>query len=76
MTCLLPSITEAFSPHLPELGLNAFDKSLLSSAFDTIGKKPFEKILGKGHNTGNQHFLLFTQSFLPFHRTIAPFEPQ
>ena len=31
----------------------------------TLGKKPFEKIVGKGENAGNQYFLLFTQCFLP-----------
>ena len=26
---------------------------------------PFENIVGKGENAGNQHFLLFPQCFLP-----------
>ena len=39
------------------------------------GKKPFENIVGKGENAGNQHFLLFSQCFLTFQRKIAPFEP-
>ena len=29
-------------------------------------KKPFENIVGKGENAGNQHFLLFPPCFLPF----------
>ena len=29
-------------------------------------KRPFENIVGKGENAGNQHFLLFPQCFLPF----------
>ena len=29
-------------------------------------KRPFENIVGKGENTGNQHFLLFPQCFLPY----------
>ena len=32
----------------------------------TLYKKPFEDIVGKGENTGNQHFLLFPQCFLSF----------
>ena len=35
----------------------------------TQGKKLFENTLGKGENAGNQHFLLFPQCFLPFHKT-------
>ena len=31
-------------------------------------EKTFENILGKGWNAGNQHFLLFLQSFLPNQR--------
>ena len=27
---------------------------------------PFENIVGKGENAGNQYFLLFQQRFLPF----------
>ena len=34
--------------------------------FNTSVKKPFENIVGKGENAGNQHFLLFPQCFLPF----------
>ena len=30
----------------------------------TLGKKPFENIVGKGENAGNQHFLLFPRYFL------------
>ena len=29
----------------------------------TLKKMPFEKIVGKGENAGNQHFLLFPQCF-------------
>ena len=29
----------------------------------THGKKPFEKIMRKGENAGDQHFLLFPQCF-------------
>ena len=31
----------------------------------TLKKNPFENIVGKGENAGNQHFLLFPQCFLP-----------
>ena len=34
-------------------------------------QKPFENIVGKGENAGNQHFLLFPQSFLPFPKQIS-----
>ena len=30
----------------------------------TLKKKPFENIVGKGENAGNQHFLLSRQCFL------------
>ena len=32
------------------------------------GKKPFENIVEKRENAGNQHFLLFPQCFLPYQR--------
>ena len=31
----------------------------------TLNKKSLEKIVGKGENAGDQHFLLFPQCFLP-----------
>ena len=40
----------------------------------TLRKKPFENIVGKGENAGNQHFLLFPQSFLSFPNQISIFE--
>ena len=33
-----------------------------------LGYKPFENIVGKEENAGNQHFLLFPQCFLLHHR--------
>ena len=39
----------------------------------TKWKKPFENIVGKGENAGNQHFLLFQQSFLSFPKQISIF---
>ena len=38
-----------------------------------LGKKPFENIVGKGENAGNQHFILFPQYFLPFPNQISNF---
>ena len=37
-------------------------------------KKTSENIVGKGENTGNQHFLLFPQCFLPFSKQISNFQ--
>ena len=34
--------------------------------FNDLIKSPFENIVGKGENAGNQHFLLFPQCFLPY----------
>ena len=37
-------------------------------------KKPFENIVGKGENAGNQHFLLFPQCSLPIPKRISSFK--
>ena len=39
----------------------------------TLYKEPFENIVGKGENAGNQHYLLFPQCFLPFPKHISIF---
>ena len=39
-----------------------------------MSKKAFENIVGKGEHAGNQHVLLFPQSFLPFSNQISIFE--
>ena len=39
----------------------------------TLDKKHFENIMGKGENAGYQHFLLFSQCFLPFPTQISIF---
>ena len=39
----------------------------------TLGKMPFENIVGKRENAGNQHFLLFPQYFKPFSNQISIF---
>ena len=41
--------------------------------FNDPEERPFEKILGKGENAGNQHFLLFPRYFLPFPQQIQFF---
>ena len=40
----------------------------------SLKKKPFENIVGKGENAGNQHFLLFLQCFLLFPKQISIFQ--
>ena len=45
-----------------------------SQILTNLKKKPFENIVRKGENAGNQHFLLFLQCFQPFPRKIAIFE--
>ena len=37
----------------------------------TLKKKPFENIVRKRENAGNQHFLLFPQCFLSFQKQIS-----
>ena len=50
--------------------------SLLSQPYHTVlsemtfREKPFENIVGKGENAGNQHFLLFPKCFLPYENQI------
>ena len=39
-----------------------------------LGKKPFEKKLGKGENAGYQHFYLFVQCFRPNQYHKSSFE--
>ena len=36
--------------------------------YNNLSKNPFQNIVGKGENAGNQHFLLFPQCFLPYQR--------
>ena len=40
----------------------------------TFKERPFENIVRKGVNAGNQHFLLFPKCFLPFPKQILIFE--
>ena len=39
----------------------------------TLWKRPFENIVGERENDSNQHFLLFPQSFLLYHREKLSF---
>ena len=41
----------------------------------TTPLRTLENIVGKGENAGNQHFLLFSQCFLPSQRQISILEP-
>ena len=40
----------------------------------TLSKKPFENIEGEGENTGNQHFLCFSQCFQRYERQKSSFQ--
>ena len=42
----------------------------------TLFKNPFENIVGKGENTGNQNFLLSPQCFGPFPKKFSVFMAQ
>ena len=42
----------------------------------TLKMKLFEKIVGKGENAGNQHFLLFPHCFQPFPKQTSIFQSQ
>ena len=50
-----------------------FDSLPQSRLLMMLRKRPFENIVGKGENAGNQHFLLFPQCFLPFPNQISIF---
>ena len=45
-----------------------------SRLLTTLQENPFENIVGKGENAGNQHFLFFPQCFLPFPKQISIFD--
>ena len=42
----------------------------------TLKMYPFENIVGKEENAGNQHFLLLQQCFLSFSKQISIFLPR
>ena len=65
--------------HLPIwAGLRIFDiwfrvdsfTTNLAWLLKTLRLKPVENIVGKGENAGNQHFLLFPQSFLRYQKNF------
>ena len=76
--CFLPFPTEFFPPVRIETFFT-FLFTTQSQLLTTLRKKPFENMMGKGENAGNQHFFLFPQCFLPFpkeffsHVRIEPF---
>ena len=58
------------------LTLFAFTKQIgQSPVLMAPRKRPFENIVGKGENAGNQHFHLFQQCFLPHQRQVSSFNP-
>ena len=57
--------------HLGNYISELFGKVFNSWLLTTLGKKPFENIVGKGENAGNQHFLLFPQCFQLFQKQIS-----
>ena len=44
-----------------------------SPSVNNLEKEAFENIVGLGENAGNQHFILFPQSFLSFPKQISHF---
>ena len=56
-----------------EDGMNDYNFKLFtkqSQLLMILRKEPFENIVKKGENGGNQHFLLFPQCFLSFSKQI------
>ena len=45
-----------------------------SRILTTLKMKPFENIVGKVENAGNQHFLIFPECFLPNPKRIFVFK--
>ena len=60
-----------FNVAFTKLGSNLYHE--FPSFKDSQGE-PFENIVGKEENAGNQHFLLFPQRFLLFSKQISTFE--
>ena len=52
----------------------SFDPSPYNDDLTHWRKRPFENIVGKKENAGNQHFLLFPR-FLPLSKQISIFQP-
>ena len=58
--------SENESSHLKVMNYLTFYHTI--PTFNNPRKKPFENIVGKGENAGNQYLLLFPQCFLPYQR--------
>ena len=52
-------------------GISMFSFSIQLRLLTTLNMKPFENIVVKGENAGNQHFLLFPLCFLPILKRIS-----
>ena len=50
------------------------NNKIFTALLATLTKKPFENLVGKGENAGNQHFLLFLQCFLPFPKQFSIYQ--
>ena len=48
----------------------------ISTSNDLMRKRPFENVVGKGENAGNQHFLLFQHVSYPSHIKFQFFNSQ
>ena len=85
--CLLsqgePYATKEDNPEIHLAQLSPFfstEKETAVNSFTTsqhltiLKKNPFENIIRKGENVGNQHFLLFPQFFPPFSDEISIFQ--
>ena len=80
-SCLLRFGTEVSSVQFPLFIRILFSIFCLPSVqqfrvLTTLGKEPFENIVGKGENAGIQHFLLFSKCFLSYRRHITTFEQE
>ena len=65
--CWLPAFSP-FSTMFPTLHKTKFNFN------DSLSERPFENIVRKGENAGNQHFHLFPQYFLFFTKQSSIFE--
>ena len=55
--------------------MRIFKPCLLFTTQSGLLMNPFENIVGKGENAGDQYFLHFPQCFLPFTKEISIFMP-
>ena len=59
-------------PHSQKTKCCWYDYVLLIAS--GLNKNPFENLVGKGENVGNQHFLLFPHGFPQFHIQLPSFQ--